>query len=107
MEEENVSFPFIHAKIRRFNKIRMDYTDEFGGRQEGEKMEGFQAVLMQQGLDFLKGRHILDWRLHYGDIWIQKDIQVKLPKTTSVLEEYSRELKGLLSKYPALVQIPE
>ena len=53
------------------------------------------------------GRHILDWRLHYGEIWIQKDIQNKLPKTTSTIEQYSAELKNIFKKFPKLAQQPK
>lgn len=35
------------------------------------------------------GRHILDWRLHLGNIWIQKDVENRLPKTAEVVRQYS------------------
>ena len=33
VEEENISFPFIHANIRRFNNIRVQFLDEFENTQ--------------------------------------------------------------------------
>ena len=38
---------------------------------------------------------------------MQDDVQKSLVKTTSVIEQYSKELKSMLSKYPHLGRVPE
>lgn len=49
----------------------------------------------------------MDWRLHLGHLTVQADVQKSLFKTTSVIEQYSNELKSMLHKFPHLSQVPE
>lgn len=51
--------------------------------------------------------HLIDWRLNLGNLTVQDDVQKNLHKTTSVIEQYSNELKKMVSKFPHLGVIPE
>lgn len=87
--EESVAFPFVVADIKRYKNIEVEFLD-FDGQNKKTEMEGFQAFAFQQAWDYSVGRHMLDWRLHHGSLRIQDDIRDKLPKTASVMEQYSR-----------------
>lgn len=103
--EESVSFPFLNADITRYGVIEVEFVG-FDGHRKKVQMEGFQAFGFQQAWDYSVGLHMLDWRLHHGTLRVQDDVREKLPKTTSVLEQYSRELKAMRHKYPKLAEIP-
>ena len=59
MEEGCLSFPGIHEKVTRAEKIRISYLDENFEEQE-ETIEGFAARIVQHECEHLDGRVFID-----------------------------------------------
>lgn len=53
-EEGCLSVPGIYEKVKRFNKITLEYQNEFGNKLSLEA-EGFMAVCIQHEIDHLNG----------------------------------------------------
>lgn len=104
-DEWDISFPFIEAKILRYETIDVEYWINKRQKIE-ERLSGFMSFMFQHGYDYIVGRNILDWRLHYGNIALREEVQKKLPKTHEVIEQYSRQLKKVFEEYPELKKYP-
>jgi hypothetical protein len=63
-------------------------------------LEGFHAWAFQQGLQQLNGRIIFDWRINHGNISLHEDAVEYFPRTSSVIEEYCKDLKKVFQDYP-------
>ena len=98
-EEESISFPFIHCKIRRYNHIAVTYRDQQYQKIE-TSIEGPLSWVFQQSLNQLEGETLIDWRAHHGRIWLQEDMIKFFPKTASVIEEYAFDLGKTFKEYP-------
>lgn len=58
-EEGCLSIPGISATIKRFNKVKVQYQNLVGEKQEQE-MEGLSAIAIQHEIDHLNGKLYVD-----------------------------------------------
>ena len=60
LEEGCLSFPKIYEKVKRWNKVRVEYVDLKGNLKEVE-VEGFLAKAFQHEIDHLNGKVFIDY----------------------------------------------
>ena len=65
--EQCASFPNIRASVKRFERIQVQYQNEEFDDVEKE-LSGFEARVFQHELDHLRGRHILNWDVSFGEV---------------------------------------
>jgi hypothetical protein len=58
------------------------------------------AWAFQQGLQQLDGTVLFDWRVSHGNISFSQEAAPHFPKSSAVLEEYSKDLRKVFEEYP-------
>ena len=74
LEEGCLSFPKIYEKVRRWNKVRVEYTDLKGNLKEVEA-EGFLAKAFQHEIDHLNGKVFIDYLTAWKRKLVEKEIK--------------------------------
>ena len=74
LEEGCLSFPKIYEKVRRWNKVRVEYTDLKGNLKEVEA-EGFLAKAFQHEIDHLNGKVFIDYLPAWKRKLVEKEIK--------------------------------
>lgn len=75
-----LSFPYVNAKVKRFKKIKVSYTNILGETIE-ESLNGFNAIVFQHEID------------HVNGITLYKKIEGSLAKKR-FMEKYKKALKN-------------
>ena len=74
LEEGCLSFPKIYEKVRRWDKVRVEYTDLKGNLKEVE-VEGFLAKAFQHEIDHLNGKVFIDYLPDWKRKLVEKEIR--------------------------------
>lgn len=74
LEEGCLSFPKIYEKVRRWNKVRVEYVDLKGNLKEVEA-EGFLAKAFQHEIDHLNGKVFIDYLPAWKRKLVEKEIK--------------------------------
>ncbi len=74
LEEGCLSFPKIYEKVKRWNKVRVEYTDLKGNLKEVEA-EGFLAKAFQHEIDHLNGKVFIDYLPAWKRKLVEKEIK--------------------------------
>ena len=73
-EEGCLSFPKIYEKVRRYNKINIEYTEISGGVNTAE-VEGFLAKAFQHETDHLNGKVFIDYLPDWKRKLVEKEVR--------------------------------
>ena len=73
-EEGCLSFPKIYEKIKRWNKIQVEYVDLKGNLNKVE-VEGFLAKAFQHEIDHLNGKVFIDYLPDWKRKLVEKEIR--------------------------------
>ncbi len=57
--EASLSFPGISAEVTRPNAVTVNYLD-VNGKEQSERLEGWEATVLQHEVDYLDGKIFLD-----------------------------------------------
>ena len=74
LEEGCLSFPKIYEKVKRWNKVRVEYVDLKGNLKEVEA-EGFLAKAFQHEIDHLNGKVFIDYLPAWKRKLVEKEIK--------------------------------
>lgn len=74
LEEGCLSFPKIYEKVKRWNKVRVEYVDLKGDLKEVE-VEGFLAKAFQHEIDHLNGKVFIDYLPDWKRKLVEKEIR--------------------------------
>ena len=74
LEEGCLSFPKIYEKVKRWNKVRVEYVDLKGNLKEVE-VEGFLAKAFQHEIDHLNGKVFIDYLPDWKRKLVEKEIR--------------------------------
>ena len=74
LEEGCLSFPKIYEKVKRWNKVRVEYVDLKGNLNEVE-VEGFLAKAFQHEIDHLNGKVFIDYLPDWKRKLVEKEIR--------------------------------
>ncbi len=74
LEEGCLSFPKIYEKVKRWNKVRVEYVDLKGHLNEVE-VEGFLAKAFQHEIDHLNGKVFIDYLPDWKRKLVEKEIR--------------------------------
>ena len=74
LEEGCLSFPKIYEKVKRWNKVRVEYVDLKGNLKEVEA-EGFLAKAFQHEIDHLNGKVFIDYLPDWKRKLVEKEIR--------------------------------
>lgn len=74
LEEGCLSFPKIYEKVKRWNKVRVEYVDLKGNLKEVE-VEGFLAKAFQHEIDHLNGKVFIDYLPAWKRKLVEKEIK--------------------------------
>lgn len=74
LEEGCLSFPKIYEKVKRWNKVRVEYVDLKGILKEVE-VEGFLAKAFQHEIDHLNGKVFIDYLPDWKRKLVEKEIR--------------------------------
>ena len=74
LEEGCLSFPKIYEKVKRWNKINVEYTD-LKGKTNNVEIEGFLAKAFQHEIDHLKGKVFIDYLPDWKRKLVEKEIK--------------------------------
>jgi peptide deformylase len=74
LEEGCLSFPKIYEKVKRWNKVRVEYVDLKGNLNEVE-VEGFLAKAFQHEIDHLNGKVFIDYLPDWKRKLVEKEIK--------------------------------
>ena len=72
LEEGCLSFPKIYEKVKRWNKVRVEYVDLKGNLNE---VEGFLAKAFQHEIDHLNGKVFIDYLPDWKRKLVEKEIK--------------------------------
>ena len=74
LEEGCLSFPKIYEKVKRWNKIQVEYTD-LKGKINRVEVEGFLAKAFQHEIDHLNGKVFIDYLPDWKRKLVEKEIR--------------------------------
>ena len=74
LEEGCLSFPKIYEKVKRWNKVQVEYTDLKGNINKVE-VEGFLAKAFQHEIDHLNGKVFIDYLPDWKRKLVEKEIR--------------------------------
>ena len=74
LEEGCLSFPKIYEKVKRWDKVRVEYVDLKGNLKEVEA-EGFLAKAFQHEIDHLNGKVCIDYLPDWKRKLVEKEIK--------------------------------
>ncbi len=74
LEEGCLSFPKIYEKVKRWNKVKVEYVDLKGNLKEVEA-EGFLAKAFQHEIDHLNGKVFIDYLPAWKRKLVEKEIK--------------------------------
>ena len=74
LEEGCLSFPKIYEKVKRWNKVRVEYVDLKGNLREVE-VDGFLAKAFQHEIDHLNGKVFIDYLPDWKRKLVEKEIR--------------------------------
>ncbi|MBR3627924.1 MAG: peptide deformylase [Elusimicrobia bacterium] len=74
LEEGCLSFPKIYEKVKRWNKVKVEYVDLKGNLKEVEA-EGFLAKAFQHEIDHLNGKVFIDYLPDWKRKLVEKEIR--------------------------------
>ena len=74
LEEGCLSFPRIYEKVKRWNKVKVEYVDLKGNLKEVE-VEGFLAKAFQHEIDHLNGKVFIDYLPDWKRKLVEKEIR--------------------------------
>lgn len=74
LEEGCLSFPKIYEKVKRWNKVKVEYVDLKGNLKEVE-VEGFLAKAFQHEIDHLNGKVFIDYLPDWKRKLVEKEIR--------------------------------
>ncbi len=74
LEEGCLSFPKIYEKVKRWNKINVEYTD-LKGKTNNVEIEGFLAKAFQHEIDHLNGKVFIDYLPDWKRKLVEKEIK--------------------------------
>jgi len=74
LEEGCLSFPKIYEKVKRWNKVQVEYTDLKGNLNKVE-VEGFLAKAFQHEIDHLNGKVFIDYLPAWKRKIVEKEIK--------------------------------
>ena len=74
LEEGCLSFPKIYEKVKRWNKINVEYTD-LNGKTNNVEIEGFLAKAFQHEIDHLNGKVFIDYLPDWKRKLVEKEIR--------------------------------
>lgn len=74
LEEGCLSFPKIYEKVKRWDKVRVEYVDLKGNLKEVE-VEGFLAKAFQHEIDHLNGKVFIDYLPDWKRKLVEKEIR--------------------------------
>lgn len=74
LEEGCLSFPKIYEKVKRWDKVRVEYVDLKGNLKEVE-VEGFLAKAFQHEIDHLNGKVFIDYLPAWKRKLVEKEIK--------------------------------
>jgi len=74
LEEGCLSFPKIYEKVKRYNKINVEYTD-LKGKTNNVEIEGFLAKAFQHEIDHLNGKVFIDYLPDWKRKLVEKEIR--------------------------------
>ncbi|MBO7431666.1 MAG: peptide deformylase [Elusimicrobia bacterium] len=74
LEEGCLSFPKIYEKVKRWNKVQVEYTDLKGNLNKVE-VEGFLAKAFQHEIDHLNGKVFIDYLPAWKRKLVEREIK--------------------------------
>ena len=74
LEEGCLSFPKIYEKVKRWNKVQVEYTD-LKGKLNKVEVEGFLAKAFQHEIDHLNGKVFIDYLQAWKRKIVEKEIK--------------------------------
>ena len=74
LEEGCLSFPKIYEKVKRWNKVQVEYTD-LKGKLNKVEVEGFLAKAFQHEIDHLNGKVFIDYLPAWKRKIVEKEIK--------------------------------
>ena len=74
LEEGCLSFPKIYEKVKRWNKVQVEYTD-LKGKLNKVEVEGFLAKAFQHEIDHLNGKVFIDYLPDWKRKLVEKEIR--------------------------------
>lgn len=88
--EHCASFPNLRASVKRPHTITVSYFDEELEEVEKE-LSGFEARVFQHELDHLRGLHILNWQVSFGEVELIPEAKNDFPNFEKVNSAYKIE----------------